>query len=81
MVASGRSGDRAGRADLAGMCAAYEPERAELARDAPARTRTIRRRQAIDPTPTWSAGWVRLRLESDEPTQRGGSDMARTRPG
>jgi hypothetical protein len=79
MVASGRSGDRAGRADLAGRCAAYEPERTELARDAPARTRSIRP-QAIDPDPYMVGGWVRLRLESDEPTQRGGSDMARTLP-
>ena len=67
------------RVDLERMRAAYERERAALARSGPAgRTRVVRAQASIDRN-THMVGRVgRFRLESDEPTERGGTDTAPT---
>ena len=68
-----------GRVDLELMWAAYERERAALARSAPAeRTRVIRAQAGIDRNTRMVGRVGRFRLESDEPAERGGTDTAST---
>jgi hypothetical protein len=67
------------RVDLKHMQAAYERERAALARRAAAeRSRVIRARASIDHNTRMVGRVGRFRLESDEPTERGGTDAAPT---
>jgi hypothetical protein len=65
-----------GRVDLEHMQAAYQRERAALARSAPAERRRVIRAQASIDRNTHMVG--RFRLESDEPAGRGGTDTAPT---
>jgi hypothetical protein len=68
-----------GRVDLEHMRAAYERERAALARRAPAERRRVIRAQASIDRNTHMVGRVgRFRLASDEPAERGGTDTAPT---
>jgi hypothetical protein len=68
-----------GRVDLAQMQAAYEQERAVLARSTPAGRRRVIRAQASVDRNTHMVGRVgRFRLESDEPAERGGTGLAPT---
>jgi len=68
-----------GRIDPELMRAAYERERAALARSAPADRRRVIRAQASIDRNTQMVGRVgRFRLESDEPAERGGTDTAPT---
>jgi hypothetical protein len=67
------------RVDLKHMQAAYERERAALARSAAAeRSRVIRAQASIDHNTRMVGRVGRFRLESDEPTERGGTDAAPT---
>jgi hypothetical protein len=67
------------RVDLELMRAAYERERAALARSAPAeRRRVIRARASIDRNTRMVGRVGRFRLASDEPAERGGTDTAPT---
>jgi hypothetical protein len=66
-----------GRVDLAHMRAAYERERADLARSAAAgRVRVIRAQASIDRDAHMVGRVGRFRLESDEPAERGGGGSA-----
>jgi hypothetical protein len=68
-----------GRVDLERMRAAYERERAALARSAPAERRRVIRAQASIDRDTRMVGRVGgFRLASDEPAERGGTGTAPT---
>jgi hypothetical protein len=68
-----------GRVDLERMRAAYERERAALARSAPAERRRVIRAQASIDRDTPMVGRVGgFRLASDEPAERGGTGTAPT---
>jgi hypothetical protein len=68
-----------GRVDLERMRATYERERAGMARTAPdQRIRIIRAQASIDRDCHMVGRVGRFRLESDEPADRGGTDVAPT---
>ena len=68
-----------GRVDLEHMRAVYERERAAMARaTSDQRARMVRARASIDRDCHMVGRVGRFRLESDEPTERGGTDTAPT---
>jgi hypothetical protein len=68
-----------GRVDLERMQAVYEHERTAMACATPdQRTRIVRAQASIDRDCHMVGRVGRFRLESDEPTERGGTDVAPT---
>jgi hypothetical protein len=68
-----------GRVDLVRLRAVYEREREALARaDAGQRARIVRAQASIDRDCHMVGRVGRFRLESDEPAERGGTDIAPT---
>jgi hypothetical protein len=68
-----------GRVDFDQMRAAYQRERAALARSAaPERRRVVRAQASLDRNTHMVGRAGRHRLESDEPAERGGTDTAPT---